>query len=164
MFALTYVNLEYETSIFILDIWNDDRTLMIDLLLYQLARRLNSQITYENVFHNEIWLINLYMNVGIFNWHNWSYEPTKMKFLNLYQFFTRLLNSKHLKLIRTETWGEIKGCEKRAFELLKIRKNKIKWYIKTKCVTDILLTVRSSSIKGYNLSLGGEHIKDKRLH
>jgi len=32
-------------------------------------------------------------------------------------------------------------CEKRAFKLLKMRKKKISWNIKTKSVTDFLLTV-----------------------
>ena len=80
--------------------WNDDRTKLIVLPSFQLAARLNSQNTYETVFHNEIWKINLYMNIGISNWHNWSYYPTSFKFLTLYQFFTQLLTSKHLKPIR----------------------------------------------------------------
>jgi hypothetical protein len=47
------------------------------------------------------------------------------------------------------SWGEMERCEIRAFQLLKMRKKKIIWNIKTKCVTDFLLTVRSSSIKKY---------------
>ena len=35
------------------------------------------------------------------------------------------------------SWGEMERCEKRAFQLLKIRKKKISWNLKTKCVTDI---------------------------
>ena len=46
------------------------------------------------------------------------------------------------------SWGEMEQCEKRAFQLLKMRK-RISSNIKTKCVTDYLLTVRSSSIKDY---------------
>ena len=45
--------------------------------------------------------------------------------------------------------GEMEWCEKRAFQLLKMRKMKFIWNIKTKCVTDLLLTVRSSSMKDY---------------
>ena len=44
---------------------------------------------------------------------------------------------------------EMERCEKRAFQLLKMRKKKIIWNIKTKCVTYFLLTVRSSSRKDY---------------
>ena len=76
MFTLTLVDLEYETSISVWDIWNDDRTLMIDLLLFQLTTRLNSQNIYETLIHNEIWPINLYKNIGISSWHNWNYDPT----------------------------------------------------------------------------------------
>ena len=37
------------------------------------------------------------------------------------------------------SWGEKEGFEKRAFQLLKMRKKKISWNIKTKCVTEFLL-------------------------
>jgi len=80
MFTLTYVDLEYETNISSWNIWNDDRTLTIDLLIFQLATRLDSQNTYETEIHNEICHINLYMNIGISNWHNWSYDPRKWIF------------------------------------------------------------------------------------
>ena len=46
------------------------------------------------------------------------------------------------------SWGIMERCEKRAFHL-KMRKKKISSNIKTKCVTDILLTVRSSIMKDY---------------
>ena len=85
---------------FYLGIWNDDRTKMIVLHSFQLSKRLNSLNTYETLFHNKTWHINLYMNIGISKRHNWIYEPTRLKFLNLYQFFTCLLTSKHLKPIR----------------------------------------------------------------
>jgi hypothetical protein len=54
MFSLTYVELEYETSISCGDISKDDRTLMVDLLLFLLATQLNPQNTHENEIHNEI--------------------------------------------------------------------------------------------------------------
>jgi len=50
-----------------LGIWNDGRTKMIVLLSFQLAARLHSQNTIENVFINKIWHINLFMNIGISN-------------------------------------------------------------------------------------------------
>jgi len=40
-------------------------------------------------------------------------------------------------------------CEKRDFQFLEMRKKKISWHIKTKCVTDFLFTVSSSSMKDY---------------
>jgi hypothetical protein len=47
------------------------------------------------------------------------------------------------------SWGETERCEKRAFQLVKMRKTKISWNIKPKCETDYLLTVMSSSMKDY---------------
>ena len=66
-----------------------------------------------------------------------------MFFLTLFQFLTWLLTSKHLKLFSTYLRGEMERCEKRAFQLLKMRKENQR-NIKAKCVTDILLTVRST--------------------
>jgi hypothetical protein len=50
MFRLTYFDLEYETSI---SIWEFEMMIVV-LPTIQLATRLNSQNTYEIVFHNEI--------------------------------------------------------------------------------------------------------------
>jgi len=50
-----------------LGFWNDDRTKILVLPSFQLATRLNSQNTNETEFINEIWHINLYMNIGISN-------------------------------------------------------------------------------------------------
>jgi len=62
------------------------------------------------------------MNIGTSNWHNWSFDNTEMNFFNLIQFLTQLLTSKHLKPISNTSWREMEGCEKRAFQLLKMRK------------------------------------------
>jgi len=62
---------------FYLGFWNDDRTIMIVLASFQLATRLNSQNTNESEFINELWHINLYMNIGISNWHIWIFDPTE---------------------------------------------------------------------------------------
>ena len=96
MFTLTYVYFEYETSISSWDIWNDVLTKMKDLRLFLLTIWLNSQNTYEIEIYNELWHINLYMNIGNSNWHIWSIDPTKMRFLTLFLFDTRLLTSKYL--------------------------------------------------------------------
>jgi len=52
---------------FYLGFWNDDLTKMKVLHSFLLARRLNSQNTNETDFINELWHINLYMNIGISN-------------------------------------------------------------------------------------------------
>ena len=67
MFTLTYVYFEYETSISSLDIWNDNRTKMIVLSLFQLFTLLNSQNTHDIEILSELWHINLYMNIRITN-------------------------------------------------------------------------------------------------
>ena len=83
---------------FYLGFWNDYRSKMILMPSFQLVTRLNSQNTNESEFINEPWYINLFMNIGISNWHNWSFDLTKILFLILFQFLTGLLTSKHLKL------------------------------------------------------------------
>jgi len=40
------------------------------------------------------------------------------------------------------SWAEMERYEKRAFELLKMRKKKFSWNIKSKRVTDFLFTLR----------------------
>jgi len=64
MFTLTYVDLEYEIRISV-GIWINNRNKMIVLPSFQLATRLYSQNTNESSFMNELWHINLYMNIGI---------------------------------------------------------------------------------------------------
>ena len=133
---------------FCLGIKEDERPKIIFLPSFQLFTRLNSQNRKETSF-NELWHINLYMNISISNWHNSSFEYTKMNFLlyfsSLHDYWppTTLIPLVHNSL------GEKVWCDKRTFQLLKMRKMKVSWNIKTKCVTDFLLTVRSSSMKDY---------------
>jgi len=61
---------------FYLGIWNDDRTKMIVLLSFHIATRLNSQNTNETDFINELWHINMFMNIGNSKWHNRSFDLT----------------------------------------------------------------------------------------
>jgi len=90
---------------FYLGIWNDDRTKLIVLPSFQLATRLNSQNRNETVFNNELCHINLYMVIGISNWHNRILTPRIWFFFTLYHFFTRLLTHKYLKLFSTYLVG-----------------------------------------------------------
>ena len=57
-------------------------------------------------------------------------------FLTLFQFLTPLLTSKHLKIFSTYLVWRNGTMWKRAFNLLKMRKRKISWNIKTNCATD----------------------------
>jgi len=149
VFTLRYFDLEYETNISSCVIWNDDRTLMIDLLLFQLAKRLNSQNTFETEIQNEIWHINLYMNIGSSNWHNWSYEPKKINFLNLYPFFQDYRHPNTWNALGHISWLEIERSENTCFQLLKlwIKKNQLKHKYQVR--NRILLTGSSSSMMNY---------------
>ena len=67
------------------------------------------------------------MNISFSNWHNSSSDSTKMKFLlyfnSLHDYWppTTLISLVHYKLC------EMEWCEKRAFQLLKMRKMKVSW-------------------------------------
>jgi len=134
---------------FYLGIWNGERTKIIVLPLFQFVTRINSQNRNETEFINVLWLIILYMNIGIPNWHNWNFDPRIWSF---FLYFSSLLDFWHPSTWNTlvhTSWGEMERCEKRAFQLLKMRKKKIRWNIKTKCITNFLLTIRSSRMKYY---------------
>ena len=119
------------------------------MLSFHHASQLNSQNRNETEIFNEIWHINLNKDICNSNWHNWSFDPTKMKFLILFQFLARLLTTSTWKPLVHTSWGEMERREEQVFLNLKMRKNKISWKIKTKFVTGFLLTFRSSSIKDY---------------
>jgi hypothetical protein len=109
---------------FYLGFWNDDVTKIIVLPTFQLVTRKNSQNRNETDFINLFWHIILYMNICISNWHNWSVDPKKMTFLlyfsSLHDFW---LPSTWNSSVHTSC-GEMERCEKRAFQLLKMRKKK----------------------------------------
>ena len=84
---------------------NDDRTKIIVLPSFQLVTRINSQNRNGTEFINVLWQIILYMNIGISNWHNWSFDLTNMKFFTLFQFLNRFLTSKYLKIFSTYLVG-----------------------------------------------------------
>ena len=105
--------------------WNVYRNKMIIFPSFQLAIWLNSQNKNETEFINELWHINLYMSIGISNWHNWIFEPTWMKFLTLFQFITQLLTFKHLKLFSTYLVGRNGDVKKVLFSSSKCEKRKL---------------------------------------
>ena len=74
--------------------------------------------------------------IYVSNWHNWSFDTTKMKFLTSLQILERLLTSKYLIPSSTNHVGEMERWEKRVFQLLQMPKNKISWNKEAKCVTD----------------------------
>ena len=134
--------------VFLFKIWNDERTKIIFLPSFRLVKPLNSQNRNETILlMNSDTLICIWMlafPIGIIQ----VSTPRKCSF-SLY------FSSLHDNWLPTTlmSWvhnsGEMKWCEKRAFQLLKMRKMKVIGNIKTKCVTDFLLTVMSSSMKDY---------------
>ena len=111
---------------------------MIVLLSFQLATRLNSQNTNETEFINEIWHINflwiLVFPIGIV-------EVSTSRKCCFWIYFSSLHDywppSTWNSLVRTP-WGEMERCEKRALQLLKMRKKKISLNIKTNWKTDFV--------------------------
>ena len=125
MFTLTYVDLEYEFSVSISEFWNDDRTKMLVWTAFRLATRLRSQNSNETMFINELWHINLYMNIGISNWYNWSFDRTKINFLLYFSSFHYYWPPSTRNSLVYTPWCKRERCEKRDFQLLKMRKKKM---------------------------------------
>ena len=86
---------------FCLGFWNDDGTNIIVLPSFRLVTRINSQNRNETEFINVPCHIILYMNIGISNWNNWSFDPTNKLVFTLFLFLTRLLTANYLKLVST---------------------------------------------------------------
>jgi len=116
---------------------------------------------YESEIHNELREINLYMNMDISNWHVWSIDPTKMKFLPFFQLYTRLLTSKHTRFISTLLQGWNGEMWKVAFQLIKIRKMNMSRNIKIKHVSDFFLSIGSSRMKFILVIRGWAHKSQK---
>ena len=127
----------------------DESTKIIFLPSFQLVTWLNSQNRNEtSLLINSDTLICIWILVipnGIIQFST----PRKWIFLlyfsSLHDYWrpTILVSLLHNSLCERER------CENRAFQLLKMRKIKTSWIIKTMCVTDFLLTDRSSSMKDY---------------
>ena len=81
---------------FYLGIWEDERS---KIIFFTYTIKFTEQKWKK--FINEHWHINLYMNISISNWHNSSFDSTKMKFFTLFHFHSRLLTSNHFNLIST---------------------------------------------------------------
>ena len=148
MFTLTFVDLENKTSI---SIWELEKMNVKNNIFpsFQLVTRLNSQNRNEtSLLMNSdtlicIWIIAFPIGIiQVSTPRKWSFL---LYFSSLHDYWppTTLIALVHNSL------GETEWCEKRAFQLLKMRKMNVSWNIKTMCVTDFLLTVRSSSMKDY---------------
>ena len=127
---------------FYLGFWEYERSKIIFLPSLQLVTRLNSQNRNEtSLLMNSdtlicIWILAFPISIiQVSTPRKWSFL---LHFGSLHDDWppTTLISLEHNSL------GETEWCEKRAFQLLKMRKMKVSWNIRTKCETDILLTVR----------------------
>ena len=134
---------------FFLGFWEEERFKIIILPSSQLVTRLNSQKRNEtSLLMNSdtlicIWILAFPIDIILVS------TPRKWNFL---LYFSSLhdywLPTTLIWLVHTSL-GEMEWWEKRALQLLKMRKKEVSWNIKTKCVTDFLLTVRFSNMKDY---------------
>jgi hypothetical protein len=113
---------------FYLGIWNYDRTKFF--LSFQLDTRLNSQNTNETAFINIflhincIWLLVIPISlIEVSNQRKWN-------FLLYFIFLKNYWPLSTWNSLVHSSWGEMERCEKRAFQVLKMRKEKISWNLK----------------------------------
>ena len=129
-------------------IWEDERSKIIFLPSFQLVTRLNSKNRKEtSLLMNSDTLICIWIlafPIGIIQ----ISTPRKWRFLLYFSSFhdywppTTLISLVHNSL------GEMEWFENRALELLKMQKMSQPKH-KTKCVTDFLLKLMSSSMKDH---------------
>ena len=161
MFKLTLVDLEYETSVYI---WEFEMIVVKN----ESFEFISARYTIKFTKHNEtVFLMNsdtliciwvLVCPIGMIEVLNSRKCCFWLYFSSLHDYWPP---STWNTLVHTSC-GDTERCEKRAFQLLKMRKKKIIWNMKTKCVTEFYWQV--FEYEGLYLSLRGEHIKDKRLH
>ena len=132
-----------------LGIWNIERTKIIFSPSFQLVTLLNSQNRNEtSLLMNTDTLIFIWILVfpivviQVSTSRKWS---VLLYFSSLHNYWPP---STLISLV-PNSLGEMEQCEKHAFQLLKMRKMKVSRNLKTKCVTNFLLTVRSSSMQDY---------------
>ena len=136
---------------FYLGIWEDERSKIIFLPSFQLVTGLNSQNRNEtsSLMNSDtlicIWILAFPSRIIQVS------TPRKWMLLIYFSSFNDYWHPTTLISLVHNSLGEMEWCEKRAFQLLKMRKMKVILNIKTKCVTNILLTVRSSSMKDYTV-------------
>jgi hypothetical protein len=92
-------------------IWNYVRTKIIVLPLFHFSTRLNSQNPHDNEIQNEFCHINFNRDNGISNWHIWSINPMKKRFLfiSVPYKITDLQTPETLEYItRGAKWSDVK--------------------------------------------------------
>ena len=163
MFTLTFVDLENQNQYLYFGIRYDESTKIIFLPSFQLVTCLNSQNRNETILLIKsdtlicIWMLAFPIGIiQVSTPRKWSFL---LYFCSLHVYWppTILISWVHNSLC------EMEWCEECAFQLLKMRKMKVIWNIKTKCVSDFVDSY-VFEYEGLYVSLRGEHIRDKRLH
>jgi len=85
---------------------------------------------------HELCHINLYMNIGISNLHNWSSDPKEMNNFTSFHSLHDYWFPKISKPLEHTSWGNCSDVKNVLFSSPKCEKMKIKWNIKTRCVTE----------------------------
>jgi len=135
---------------FYLGIWNDDRRFVFISSPYTIKIRTHRKmiLLINTDTLNCIWIL-------VFPFRIIEVSTTRIWSLSLYFSF---LNDYWPPTTRNSlvptSLCEMEWCEKQAFQHLKIRKKKISWNIKTKCVTDNILRVWSTIMKNYTCHYG----------
>ena len=124
---------------FYLGIREDERSEIIFLLSFQFVTRLKSQNRNETSLLMKSGTLTckwiLAFPIGIIQ----VSTPRKWIFLLYFSSLHDYWPPTTLILLVHNSLGEMEWCEKRAFQLHKMRKIKESWNIKTKCVTHFLL-------------------------
>ena len=146
MFTLTNGDLENESSIYI---WKLEMMILLKNTFAFIKALYTIKFTEQkwNNFYDEISHINLYMNIGISKCIIEFSTEGNEGFIYVSSLNDHWSPSTLNALVYNS--GEMERCEKRSFQILKMRKKKISWNIKAKCVTYYLLTVRFSNMKDY---------------
>ena len=124
---------------FYLAIWEDELSKILSLPSFQLVTRLNSQNRNETILLMNsdtlicIWILEV--PIGIIQVSTPRILSFLIYFISLHDYWPP---NTFISLVHNSL-GEMEWCEKRAFQLLKMRKMKVSRNIKTKCVTDFYL-------------------------
>ena len=98
-------------------VWNQYFYEMAVLPSLELATRSSSQNRKETEFINELWLINLYMNIGISNWSNWIFDQSKWCFWIFSVPYT-IIDPNHMKPFSSYLVGRNGAMRKTCFSVL----------------------------------------------
>ena len=132
-----YIDIDWSwmgNQCFCLGIWNDDRTKMIVLLSLQLATQMKLCLLMNSYTLISLWI--MVFPIGIIEFSTSRTCCFWLYFCSLHDYW----HPSTWKYLVNTSWGKMDRCEKRAFQLLQMGKNKISWNLKTKCVTDFVLT------------------------